>query len=95
MEAAVKLNQRNYDHFYVNGKWVEPSGTGTIDVINSTTEDVMGRVPEGTPKDINAAVTAAQSRVSRLGGNARCRARATSSESLPKSFKPDRLKLQK
>ncbi len=60
MEAAVKLNQRNYDHFYVNGKWVEPAGTGTIDVINSTTEEVMGRVPEGTPKDINAAVTAAK-----------------------------------
>jgi acyl-CoA reductase-like NAD-dependent aldehyde dehydrogenase len=60
MEAAAKLNLRNYDRFYVNGQWVAPAGTGTIDVINSTTEEVMGRVPEGTPKDIDAAVGAAR-----------------------------------
>ncbi len=60
MEAAAKLNTRNYERFYVNGQWVEPAGTGTIDVINSTTEEVMGQVPEGTPKDIGAAVAAAK-----------------------------------
>ncbi|MEP7270699.1 MAG: aldehyde dehydrogenase family protein [Acidobacteriota bacterium] len=60
MEAAAKLNTRKYERFYVNGQWVEPAGSGTIDVINSTTEEVMGVVPEGTPKDINAAVNAAR-----------------------------------
>ncbi|MFN0119722.1 MAG: aldehyde dehydrogenase family protein [Blastocatellia bacterium] len=51
---------RIYDKFYINGAWVAPAGTGTIDVINSTTEEVMGRIPEGTPADINAAVAAAK-----------------------------------
>ena len=60
MEAAAKLNARNYGRFYVNGQWVEPAGTGSIEVINSTTEEVMGTVPEGTPKDIDSAVLAAR-----------------------------------
>ena len=60
METAAKLDVKNYDQFYVNGKWVQPAGAGMIDVINSTTEEVMGRVPEGTAEDINAAVAAAR-----------------------------------
>jgi acyl-CoA reductase-like NAD-dependent aldehyde dehydrogenase len=60
MEAAAKLNSRNYEQLYVNGQWVQPAGTGTIEVINSTTEEVMGGVPEGTPKDVEAAVAAAR-----------------------------------
>ena len=35
------------------------SGTGTLDVVNSTTEEVMGTVPEGTPEDVDRAVRAA------------------------------------
>ena len=60
METAAKLDVKNYHQFYVNGKWVKPAGTGTIDVINSTTEEVMGHVPEGTAEDINTAVAAAR-----------------------------------
>jgi betaine-aldehyde dehydrogenase len=60
MEAAAKLNVRNYDRFYVNGEWVKPVGDGMIDVINSTTEEVCGRVPEGAAEDIQAAVAAAK-----------------------------------
>lgn len=60
MEAAAKLDARNYDRFYIQGQWVEPAGSGAIEVINSTTEEVMGRVPEGAPQDINAAVAAAK-----------------------------------
>ncbi|HZM86831.1 MAG TPA: aldehyde dehydrogenase family protein [Blastocatellia bacterium] len=46
--------------FYVNGEWIKPAGRGTLDVINSTTEEVMGSVPEGTVEDINRAVNAAR-----------------------------------
>ncbi|PYT02224.1 MAG: aldehyde dehydrogenase family protein [Acidobacteria bacterium] len=49
-----------HDKLYLNGEWVEPEGNGMLDVINSTTEEVMGRVPEGTPEDINRAVAAAR-----------------------------------
>jgi betaine-aldehyde dehydrogenase len=48
------------ERLYVNGEWVQPTGTGVLDVINSTTEEVMGRVPEGTVEDINRAVAAAR-----------------------------------
>jgi len=50
----------NRDKIYVNGAWVGSTGTGTIDVINSTTEEVMGHVPEGTPEDVDRAVAAAR-----------------------------------
>jgi acyl-CoA reductase-like NAD-dependent aldehyde dehydrogenase len=45
---------------YVDGAWVAPSGTGTIDVVNPATEQVIGRVPEGTPEDVDRAVRAAR-----------------------------------
>ncbi|MDQ1438686.1 MAG: aldehyde dehydrogenase [Acidimicrobiaceae bacterium] len=48
------------DKLYIDGAWVASTGTGTIDVINSTTEEVMGRVPEGTPDDVDKAVQAAK-----------------------------------
>jgi aldehyde dehydrogenase (NAD+) len=48
------------EKLYANGEWVEPAGKGMLDVINSTTEEVMGRVPEGTAEDINRAVAAAR-----------------------------------
>src|SRR5919201_900902 len=48
------------DELYIDGAWVSPAGSGTIDVINSTTEEVIGHVPEGTPEDVDAAVAAAR-----------------------------------
>ena len=47
------------DKLYIDGSWVPSTGSKTIDVINSTTEEVMGRVPEGTPEDVDRAVRAA------------------------------------
>jgi betaine-aldehyde dehydrogenase len=46
--------------FYIDGSWVAPAGSGMIDVIDSTTEAGMGRVPEGSPEDIDRAVAAAK-----------------------------------
>ncbi len=48
------------DEFYVGGDWVAPSSGGTLDVVNPTTEEVMGTIPEGTPKDVDRAVEAAR-----------------------------------
>jgi aldehyde dehydrogenase (NAD+) len=48
------------DSIFINGEWVPSRGTGTIDVTNSTTEEVMGTIPEGTAADVDAAVAAAQ-----------------------------------
>src|SRR4249919_3734027 len=48
------------DRLYIGGEWVEPTGSGTIDVIDSTTEQVIGRIPEGTPEDIDRAVEVAR-----------------------------------
>jgi aldehyde dehydrogenase (NAD+) len=49
------------DKLYIGGEWVDPSGDGTLEVIDSTTEQVMGRVPEGTAEDVDRAVAAARS----------------------------------
>jgi len=48
------------DKLYIGGAWVAPAGSGTIDVVNSTTEEVMGRIPEGTAEDIDRAAAAAR-----------------------------------
>jgi aldehyde dehydrogenase (NAD+) len=49
----------NRDRFFIGGKWVEPKGSGHLDVINSATEEVLATIPEGTPEDAEAAVKAA------------------------------------
>src|SRR5438067_7635326 len=48
------------DKLYIDGAWVPSTGSSTIDVINSATEEVMGRVPEATPEDVDKAVQAAK-----------------------------------
>jgi aldehyde dehydrogenase (NAD+) len=49
-----------YDQLYIGGEWVKPSGKGTIDVISPHSEELVGRVPEGTEADIDKAVAAAR-----------------------------------
>jgi betaine-aldehyde dehydrogenase len=48
------------DKLYIDGDWVSPAGTDTIDVISPSTEEVIGRVPDGTTADIDRAVAAAR-----------------------------------
>jgi len=48
------------DKFYIGGQWVAPSSTETIDVHRAGDGAVMGTVPAGTEKDIEAAVAAAR-----------------------------------
>ncbi len=47
------------DKIYIGGAWVDSTGTGTIEVIDSNTEEVMGTIPEGTAEDVDRAVRAA------------------------------------
>ena len=48
------------DRFFIGGQWVAPSSQETIEVHNAGTGEVMGRVPAGAAKDIDAAVAAAR-----------------------------------
>ena len=48
------------EQLFIGGQWVSPSAKDTIDVHNAGTGEVMGKVPAGTEKDIEAAVAAAR-----------------------------------
>lgn len=52
--------QNKHMRFFIGGRWVEPAGTGTLEVTNASTEEVMGRVPAGTAEDVQRAVAAAR-----------------------------------
>jgi aldehyde dehydrogenase (NAD+)/betaine-aldehyde dehydrogenase len=58
MAVATEIQVR--DKLYIGGEWVDPSGSETIDVVNSTTEEVIGRIPQSTPQDVDRAVAAAR-----------------------------------
>jgi aldehyde dehydrogenase (NAD+) len=58
MAVATEVQVR--DKLYIDGQWVDPAGSETIDVVNSTTEEVMGRIPQATPEDVDRAVKAAR-----------------------------------
>lgn len=47
------------DKIYIGGAWVPSAGAGVLEVIDSNTEEVIGKVPEGTPDDVEKAVAAA------------------------------------
>jgi aldehyde dehydrogenase (NAD+) len=47
-------------HLYLNGAWRSSASGESIDVINPATEEVIDRVPAGSPADVEAAVAAAR-----------------------------------
>ena len=50
---------RSQEQLYIGGKWVAPSGRGSIDVIGAATEEPIGRIPDGNEEDVDRAVKAA------------------------------------
>ena len=48
------------DKLFIGGRWVAPSGKQMIDVHNAGTGEVMGRVPAGDARDVDAAAAAAR-----------------------------------
>jgi aldehyde dehydrogenase (NAD+) len=55
-EAQIQVR----DKIYVGGEWISSAGTDSLDVVNSTTEEVIGRVSAGTAEDVDRAVAAAR-----------------------------------
>jgi aldehyde dehydrogenase (NAD+) len=51
--------ETNRDKIFIDGAWIASTGTKTIDVINSATEEVMGRIPDGSAEDVDKAARAA------------------------------------
>jgi aldehyde dehydrogenase (NAD+) len=49
-----------HKRLFIGGEWVEPASSRTIDVISPHSEELVGRVPEGTEADIDRAVAAAR-----------------------------------
>ncbi|MFD6288453.1 aldehyde dehydrogenase [Streptomyces sp. NPDC060205] len=45
---------------FIGGKWVTPASEERITVLDASTEDVLGSVPNGSEKDMDAAVAAAR-----------------------------------
>ncbi len=58
MQVTDKIQVR--DKIYIDGGWVPSTGAQHLEVINSSTEEVMGTIPEGTPEDVQKAVAAAK-----------------------------------
>jgi aldehyde dehydrogenase (NAD+) len=58
MATTTELDVR--DKLFIGGQWVEPAGGDSIEVINPTTEEPMGSIPEGSPEDVDRAVAAAR-----------------------------------
>ncbi|OLT22744.1 aldehyde dehydrogenase [Pseudonocardia sp. CNS-139] len=46
--------------FFVDGEWVEPAGTDTVEVVEAATEERLGTAALGSAADIDAAVRAAR-----------------------------------
>jgi aldehyde dehydrogenase (NAD+) len=49
-----------HDKLYIDGAWVPSTGSDTIDVHDSTSGEVIARVPAGTAEDVDAAAKAAR-----------------------------------
>lgn len=45
---------------YINGEWIDSTGSDVIDVINPATEEVFGQISNGTKEDLDKAVEAAK-----------------------------------
>jgi aldehyde dehydrogenase (NAD+) len=50
----------DYPRFYLDGTWTDPAGTGRLDVIDSTSEQLFATIPEGTRADADRAVAGAK-----------------------------------
>ena len=49
-----------FDRLLIGGSWARPESSDRIDVVDPSTEEVIGHVPRGTANDVDAAVRAAR-----------------------------------
>jgi len=57
----IDMSDNQHSTIFVGGAWVQPSGKGTIAVVNPATELVVGAIPACNANDAGAAVAAARS----------------------------------
>jgi aldehyde dehydrogenase (NAD+) len=69
MATAAELQVR--DKIFIGGEWVGPSGAESIEVMNPTTEEVMGTIPGCSPEDVDRAVAAAREAFDGWAGTSR------------------------
>jgi aldehyde dehydrogenase (NAD+) len=73
--AWLRRHEAGFRHF-IGGEFVEPADGGRFDVTNPATGALLGRVAQGTAKDVDAAVAAARTALkpwSALSGDTRAR----------------------
>lgn len=58
MATAAELQVK--DKIFIGGAWVEPEASGTLEVVNSTSEESMGTIPDCTAADADRAVAVAR-----------------------------------
>lgn len=58
--AIRQSHVRNPRALFIGGAWIEPSSSSTIDVVDSTTEEVFLTVAEAQALDVERAVAAAR-----------------------------------
>src|SRR5258707_11610329 len=51
---------KRYQQLFIDGQWTTPSGTGSIDVLSASTEEVIGSIPDASAADVERAVAAAR-----------------------------------
>jgi aldehyde dehydrogenase (NAD+) len=49
-----------HDQIYIDGAWVPSTGSGSIEVFDSTNGEVIAKIPAGTKDDVDKAVAAAR-----------------------------------
>ncbi len=57
----VGANKQRFDRdaFFIGGEWVAPASSRRFNILNATTEESLGYVPEATEADVDRAVAAA------------------------------------
>jgi aldehyde dehydrogenase (NAD+) len=57
---ATAAEVRTREKIFIGGEWVQPHGSGAIEVVNSTTEETIATIPACDPEDADLAVRAAR-----------------------------------
>jgi aldehyde dehydrogenase (NAD+) len=60
LETESSSSLRNAKKFYIDGAWVDPQSTETLDVINPATEKPIATIALGSAADVDRAVEAAR-----------------------------------
>jgi aldehyde dehydrogenase (NAD+) len=60
MATVIDKASATRDRIYVGGEWVESTGSETLEVVNPTSEEVVGTIRAGTAEDVDRAVAAAR-----------------------------------